>query len=164
MSIHVIVFDLDDTLVNTKRLEPLRRKRDWNAAINAVDQTTVFPGVTQLLSRLNELHISVAVVTTSISNYATAVLRHHGITPDVLVAYHDVRRTKPAPDGVLIALKKLSIRPQEAVGVGDLAKDCLAYRAAGVVALGAGWSPDIEAAEWDEILPEPHAIIPHIDR
>ena len=143
--------------MDTSCLRALRQAGDWKAVFRAVGQTQVFDGIPELLRSLAERDLRVAVVTTSISNYANAVLRHHEITRDVLVAYHDGPR-KPLPDGVLAALAKLNIAPSDAIGVGDHVNDCTAYRAAGILAVGAGWSPAFQASQWQVVAKTPDAI------
>jgi HAD superfamily hydrolase (TIGR01549 family) len=135
----------------------LRQARSWKAAIRAVGQTRVFDGIPQLLSSLTKRGIRVAVVTTSVSAYADAVLRHHHIHKDVLVAYHDGPR-KPLPDGVLSALTQLQVAVTDAIGIGDHENDCTAYRAAGIQAVGAGWSPAFQTSQWTIIAKAPDEI------
>jgi hypothetical protein len=68
----------------------------------------------------------------------------------------DCPRRKPAPDPVHIALGKIGVTPESAIGVGDRTEDVLAYRAAGVYAIGAGWNAKLESrGEWDQVLSEP---------
>lgn len=117
----------------------------------------MFDGIPKLLSALADRGIQVAIVTTSVSFYAEAVIGHHGIRSDVLVAFHDGPR-KPRPDGVLSALAKLKIPVSEAIGVGDHVNDCTAYRAAQIHAVGAGWSPVFQPSEWHTIADTPIAI------
>lgn len=51
---------------------------------------------------------------------------------DVIVGNDDTELHKPHPEPVLLALKRLGCKPEEAVMVGDLAADILAAQAAGV--------------------------------
>ncbi|MBU1326521.1 HAD family hydrolase [Patescibacteria group bacterium] len=51
---------------------------------------------------------------------------------DAIVTFEDVRRPKPDPEPVLLALTQLGIKPQEAVYIGDSASDMEAARTAGV--------------------------------
>lgn len=81
-------------------------------------------------------------------------MRHHSLPYDTLIAYHDAP-IKPLPASVLLALDRLGIEKCAAIGVGDNENDCLAYHAAGISALGAGWSPYLKDAEWDATVPKP---------
>lgn len=149
-----ILFDLDDTLVDTSALRELRTKRLWKDAVRRLDETEMFAGVADMLGTCSNGGIPWAVITTSVSHYAGRVLTHHALVPTTLVAYHDAR-PKPHPAGVLLALQRLGLGPKDVVGVGDSETDLLAYRAAGVVAIGAGWSPALAKCEWDELMKKP---------
>ncbi|MDW8320841.1 MAG: HAD-IA family hydrolase [Armatimonadota bacterium] len=58
---------------------------------------------------------------------------------DTVVSASDVARPKPAPDPVLVALKRLGALPQEAVFVGDTVYDIQCAREAGVKVIAVGW-------------------------
>ena len=82
-------------------MRALRKARDFKGAVAKKHDTELFPGVRELLEGIATRGIAVAVVTTSVSYYASAILKHHAIDYDALIAYHDAR-PKPAPDGVLL--------------------------------------------------------------
>lgn len=148
-----LVLDLDDTLFDTSMLLPDRRARKWGRVINDVDKTTIFPEAKVILDVANDAGLKVGIVTRSISNYANAILEYHGISPDVLVAYHDCSRQKPSPDPVLLCLHKLGLEPLSCIGIGDSRDDASAYSSAGVYAIGASWSPVFETSDrWEEVL------------
>lgn len=113
-----------------------------------------------MLARARGDEVHVAIVTTSVSYYAEAMCRHHAITYDLLVAYHDVTRAKPDSECFVRALTALGIGASRAVGVGDSWRDADSLRGAGVRAIGAGWSPalDVEAS-WYEVVPTPDDVL-----
>ena len=51
---------------------------------------------------------------------------------DKIVGFEDVERYKPAPDGLLMALEGLAVKPDDAVYVGDSVADARAAQAASV--------------------------------
>ncbi len=59
----------------------------------------------------------------------------------VLVAVDDIRKTKPDPEGVELALNKMGLGPKESIMVGDSPSDILAGKGAGVLTAAALWSP-----------------------
>ena len=75
------------------------------------------------------------VVTSSLRSSAALILRHIGISPDVLVAGDDVSRGKPDPEPVEVALERAGLRPSDVFAVGDTIYDLQAYRAAGIEAI-----------------------------
>lgn len=153
-----VVFDLDDTLIDTSLLRVYRDSRRWKDAVREVGRTTLFDGVRETIQALDNRHIPWAVVTTSVSFYANAVLSHHNLKAKVLVAYHDAT-PKPSPAPIHLALQRLGIEPDDVVGIGDNAADLNSYRAAGLVAVGAGWSPMITPLDWDAVLSSPRDLL-----
>jgi len=57
----------------------------------------------------------------------------------VVVGGDEVKRPKPAPDGILEACRRLRQAPSDVAYVGDSPTDLLAARAAGTVAVAASW-------------------------
>ncbi|MXY18352.1 MAG: HAD family hydrolase [Acidobacteria bacterium] len=157
-----IVFDLDDTLVDTRATREYRDRREWRKAVAAIDRTRIFDGITELLAALARREVPWAIVTTSVSYYAEAVLEHYGLHPRRLVAYHDARPPKPHPRGVLLALEALDLPASEVVGVGNAVTDQVAYRRAVVLALAAWWSPDLEGGDWDGELADPAGLLEYV--
>jgi phosphoglycolate phosphatase-like HAD superfamily hydrolase len=147
-----VVFDLDDTLVDTQSIRSLREERKWALARSSVSKTLIFPGIAEIISLCEHRDLPVAVVTNSPSVYALAVLEHHGLTPTATVCYHDTKRHKPHPDPILHALEISGIDAEGAIGVGDSLIDHLSYQSAGLVSVGAGWSPCFDdSAEWNHV-------------
>lgn len=81
---------------------------------------------------------------------------------DTIVSADDVSRPKPDPEGVLLALKRLAIRPHQALFIGDTVHDMRAGRAAGVarcaVTWGAGPRALLLAEEPELICDQPGAL------
>ncbi len=158
MKVAGILLDLDGTLVDTNELDALRHKKDWRGCVAGLNKTVVYDGISDLLQRASEKGVCIGIVTTSVSYYAQAVLRHHNLKYDVLVAYHDAK-PKPAPDPYLLAIKKLSLTTNTVIGIGDTTEDALSLNAAKIIAIGAGWSSVLQKnASWDKIAAHPSEI------
>lgn len=87
--------------------------------------------------------------------------------PDMaVVTANDVTAHKPDPEGVLKALDKLGVGPQEAVVLGDHRYDMMAAKAAGVYAIGVshGFSApnELVIAGADAVCANLHEVIYHI--
>lgn len=159
-----VVFDLDDTLVDTRATHPYRERREWRKAVAAIDRTRIFDGVSEVLAVLAQREVPWAIVTTSVSFYAEAVRDHYGLRPSHLVAFHDVSpNIKPHPKGVLLAVEALALPASDVLGVGNATTDQLAYQRAGVLALAAAWSPALEPGEWDGELADPAGLVDFLD-
>lgn len=154
------MFDLDDTLVDTHALLDARNGRRWHECRERLVETVVFPGVAELLARLVDDSVYVAIVTNSVSNYAEAVLKHHRLPYNTLVAYHDTRRHKPEPEPVRVAMIRAGTAARSWLGVGDREQDRIAYSRARIPAVGAGWSPYLETEnDWTHVASTPTGIL-----
>lgn len=81
----------------------------------------------------------VALATGSPMELAAHVLQASGLAPlmQAVVCGDDVVHGKPAPDIYLLALQRIGVAPQAAVGVEDSANGLRALRAAGLAAIAA---------------------------
>ena len=81
------------------------------------------------------------VVTTKYKEAAYLGLDLFNITQyfDVVIGENDVKKSKPDPEGILCALKKLNCR--EGYYIGDNVTDIQAGKRAGVKTVGVKWSP-----------------------
>lgn len=134
-----IIFDLDQTLVDSREAEPLRRARSWGAVYKLIPQFPVYEGIKDLFKVLSSRGISLSVVTSAPTAYCSKVLAVHGLAANSAVCYHDTSKHKPDPEPMELALRNLGLQPSEVVSVGDEPKDTLAAKAAGIAAIGALW-------------------------
>lgn len=86
-----------------------------------------------LLSTLKNQGMKVGVVTNSIRMTTEFMLEYSGVAKflDVLITNEDVGNPKPAPDGYLLAMKKLGSNPANTVVVEDGMHGIQAAKAAG---------------------------------
>ncbi len=155
-----VLLDLDQTLVLTDAIEPLRRRRAWFKVYNSFEKTALPPGTVRFLSKANEL-AKLGVVTTSPRPYAERLLAYHRILLPVLVAYHDVVHRKPHPEPIIKAAAKLGLGPSKCIHVGDQIGDIEAAQRAGAMAVALSWDGAIDQAsvgkttsfctDWDEV-------------
>ena len=98
-----------------------------------------FESTIEVLQQLNEMGIRLALIT-SASKYTLRRMKKQ--FPDIhnkfdcIVTRNDVRYTKPSPDQILIALKKLDIPNENSVVVGDFMSDIQAGKSAGTRTIG----------------------------
>jgi len=124
-----VLFDLDNTLVITDALEPLRRAGDWRAVYGRFRETILPVGTPKFLQELAR-EFTLGVVTKSQRRYAEKLVAYHKLDIPVLIAYHDVTKQKPHPEGLLKAAAKLAVEPTNCIYIGDHADDIEAGRAA----------------------------------
>lgn len=100
----------------------------------------VFDGVEALLDALKQRGLRIALATSSSDSDLDATFKSAGVDLrprfDAVVSKSDVENSKPAPDVVLAAVRKLGLSPAQCAMVGDTPFDALSARRAGVVTLG----------------------------
>lgn len=152
----MIIFDFDQTLVDTTSVEHLRAARNWKAVMARASQLPVYDGMTALLTELHESGHTIAIVTKSPDMVAKTFIKAHNWPIDIVVGYHQVKNRKPDPEGLLLAMSKACAIPEETYHVGDQAQDTEASRAAGVMALGSAWgvsdTQDLRSSNPDELF------------
>lgn len=104
-------------------------------------QIFLHEGVSDLLGQLQKAQIPLGIVTGRHQDDLEIVLEPHGIKDlfQVLIADNQVKNSKPHPEGLLLALEKMKLDPQEAMYVGDSTVDIQAAKAAGTLSVGALW-------------------------
>ncbi len=139
-----IIFDLDQTLIDSSKIEPLRKAGKWRDVYQNLPLTVAYDGVLEMLSELI-VEYKIAVVTSSPSSYCSRALKFHKLPIQMLVCYHDTQLRKPHPDPILEAVRKLGLHPDEVVSVGDTPADIQASKSAKVTAVAAMWgASDLE--------------------
>jgi len=94
----------------------------------------LLPDVPAAVARLRECGLRLAVVTGTARISIEATLREHALAPhfETVVAAEDVVRNKPAPDGYLLAARRLGLPPAQCVAIEDTEHGANAAHAAGV--------------------------------
>ena len=77
MIIDGIIFDLDETLVDTNSVSQYREDRNWAKAIKNLHLTNVYPEIKEMLEVLSKSNIKYGIVTSSPRKYAEAVVSYH---------------------------------------------------------------------------------------
>ena len=147
--IRAAIFDLDDTLLNSRALFEARENRQWDAVMAGLDSVVPFevaddqPAITSLPKAARERGLAVGVVTHSPEHYAGALLRRHKIKVDEMVTGSDRLPPKPDPTGLITVARALQIAPAECVYIGDSVGDFGAAAAAGMASIGVSWDKRI---------------------
>ena len=96
-------------------------------------ETVLFPGAAELLRGLNEQGIRTAIVSTKRGDTIAIIMERWGLgdTLDLIVGSEHVRRPKPDPQGLLDAMERLGVKPEETLFCGDTVLDAGAAQNAG---------------------------------
>ncbi|TEU18478.1 MAG: HAD-IIIA family hydrolase [Anaerolineales bacterium] len=111
-------------------------RREAEAAIVAIeleaaDEAQVYPEVPELLRRLRERGIRVAIVTRNCRAAVDRILAENPLVYDVLLTRDEVAAVKPDPEHLLTALRLVGVEPQRTLMVGDHPMDVQVGRAVG---------------------------------
>lgn len=135
-----------------------------------LERTTVFSAMHHVLERLHHHSIRWGVVTNKATRLAVPMMHGLGLSQRcaTLIGGDSTPYTKPHPEPLLEAARRLGVAPEHCVYVGDDARDVRAGRAAGMATLAAAWGylGDAEPIDtWgaDEVLPAPNALLKWLD-
>lgn len=134
-----IIFDLDQTLVDTKPVKKLRENRQWKMIYPKVNFLKPYTGVLTLLEKLNDNNIPIVIVTNSPRTYAECIVSHWGFKVKGMVCYHDVVNRKPHAEPMLKAIRILNTENYKIISIGDDYKDIISAKNANIVSVAALW-------------------------
>lgn len=106
------------------------------------ERIRLYPGIEEVLKELKELGFKLAVVTDAENGKAISRLRKFNLEHyfDAIVSADMSGKRKPEPDSILLALKKLGVRVEEAVLIGDsIRRDITAGKRIGMVTIFASY-------------------------
>ena len=96
-------------------------------------ETTLFPGAEELLRGLHRRGIRQAIVSSKRGDTIQIILDRLGLLGevDLVIGSADVKRHKPDPEGLLMAMDRLGVLPRDTLFCGDTVLDAGAARNAG---------------------------------
>ena len=107
-----------------------------------LESITLYPGIKEVLKNLRHRGAKLAVVTDAENGHAVSRLKKVGLQDyfDVIISADMTGKRKPEPDSLLLALKKLGVKAEEAAIVGDsLRRDIEAGKRLGMVTVYAAY-------------------------
>ncbi len=100
-----------------------------------------FAGILNLIEWLGERKIKWGIATNKPRLYTNAIIEKINFKPmpGVVVCPEDISHPKPSPEALLYGCEKLRCEPNEAVYIGDNARDIAAGQNAGMYTIAAGY-------------------------
>lgn len=135
----VLIFDLDQTLIDTSSCEMFRRNRDWSSVYDCIKNFGLYNGVQTVLAYLASNNFPYVIVTSSPTAYATKVCKYWDFHPSSIIGYHDTVKKKPHPDPMLLALSRMNIHAEHAISFGDRDIDILSSNLAKIKSVACLW-------------------------
>jgi len=113
----------------------------------------IFPDTLKTLKRLKKQKLKLALITNSPRYITNLILIHFKIKRyfDAIVTMEDVKHSKPAPDLVIKACRRLKLKPGDAILVGDTKYDMIAGKRAGCVTVGYRIKGDFRIDKTNEV-------------
>lgn len=134
-----IIFDLDQTLIDSSIAENLRKQRQWDKVYSLIPNFKLYDGMEQLLQLFHKNNITISFVTSSPKVYCLKVLSYFDIKFHSVVGYHDTLLKKPHPDPIKLAVKQMSCSSSSVYSFGDRVIDIEASNQAGVISVACLW-------------------------
>lgn len=146
-----------------ERYEALRQEFLSNYQNAIAVNTYQFDEIATLLQSLTELNIIWGIVTNKATNLTQAIIPHVGLSHAACIVCGDTTPfSKPHPEPLFEAARRLKIAPEACWYVGDDLRDIKAGKAAGMKTFAAGWGycGNTEPQHWgaDQILTSPSEI------
>ncbi len=135
----LFIFDLDQTLVDSKIALQLRNQRVWSEVYQVIPKMKLYPYIKETLEYLQSKEYNISIVTTSPGSYAKRVLSHFGFPTMNLIAFHDVSKRKPHPEAIIKAMAAAGELVINTVSFGDRKIDIEASKQAGVISCACFW-------------------------
>ncbi len=141
-----IIFDLDQTLLDTSLAEVHRNSRRWQSAYDEIPNFKTYMGMDEIFEHINEKGMKSCIVTNSPSSYCSKVVSHWKIVCDFHICFHDTKNRKPHADPYLLAIERFSEAPEKVLAVGDRDIDIIAAHAAGIKSVACLWGANETAS------------------
>jgi len=135
-----IILKSYDLLKEINALEGLKYFKKMRIAIFLFNQfnkyredAKIFEGVEEIISKLSK-KVKLAILTNNKSSYAEEVLEKFNLTNyfETIIGFNDVKEVKPSPEGLEKILKIWSLKPSDAIFIGDMTTDIQAGKAANI--------------------------------
>ena len=141
--VKAVLFDLDNTLLNTDKLCDLR-ETGLEVEQKHLDMLVLYPKTLYVLNELKARDLILGLITNSPKKYTMKILAQFKLTDffSTIICYDDVGASgvKPSPNGINMALSKLGLTKDDNVlYIGDHQKDFDAAYAAGVKPIAPSW-------------------------
>jgi 2-phosphoglycolate phosphatase len=102
-------------------------------------ETTLFPGIAELLGELRSRDIRWGVVTNKATRFTEQILLSLQLRPDCVACGDTTPHLKPHPASLLHAAEQLNLPPASCYYLGDDLRDMKAAHAAGMHAIAVEW-------------------------
>ncbi len=134
-----LIFDLDQTLVDSSIAEAYRDSRQWQKVYELIPSFRLYDGMREVLDEIVRMEFPIVVATSSHSSYCLRVLKYWDIPNIGTICFHDTTRRKPFPDPILKAISLYLKDCNKVLSFGDRDIDIKASNDAKVISVACTW-------------------------
>ena len=138
----LVIFDLDQTLIDSKIALPLRSQRNWRAVYRVIPQMNLYPMIMETIRYLQANNHELAIVTSAPGTYSNKIIKYFNLRITNVVCYHDTVRKKPDPAPINRAIANSSFNAENTISLGDRDADVIASKRANTVSCACFWDCD----------------------
>ena len=136
------IFDLDQTLIDTRALSEARRSGNWLLTYSLIPQCALYEGIERVFENIRRHGLCCSIVSSAPRSYVERVVSFFDIPITKIIGYHDAFPGKPNPAPMLKALELMGCPAHEAISFGDRAIDIMASNAAGIESVACFWGTE----------------------
>lgn len=117
-----------------EQLAAFKKEYSTEAGIYMNENTFLFPETIPTLTKLKSQGARIGIISTKYRYRILSFLKNHLPEDffDIIIGGEDVQQAKPSPEGLLLALERLNVSPDEVLYIGDSTVDAETAQAAGV--------------------------------
>jgi len=134
-----VLFDLDQTLIDSSIAERARSARNWSQVYCLIPSFILYSGMNEVFEYLRTHYIKVGIVSTSPRSYIERVVNYFNIPNDCIIGFHDAKPIKPHSAPMLKAIEELQVLPGDAISFGDRQMDIIASNSAQIESVACLW-------------------------
>ena len=151
------------------RIEQCRQEFVAYYKVHMEDKTSVYKGITELLTELKKRRLKVAVATNKVHIAVKPLMEKYfpGIQFDSMIGQREGIPVKPNPQIMYDILKETGCKPSETLHVGDTATDMQLAHNAGITPVGVLWGyrplEELQEAGARSIIEHPLELLKFVD-
>jgi len=135
-----VIFDLDQTLVDTRHIASLRKDRNWSSVYREIKGLKTYHEIDYIFEKLQANKIDIIIITMSPSSYCSIIIEKFNWKITGSICYHDVRpNIKPHPEPFLKAIRDYDLDKNKIISAGDSAIDIIASNRANIPSIACSW-------------------------
>jgi beta-phosphoglucomutase-like phosphatase (HAD superfamily) len=135
--IKAVIFDFDQTIVDSSKIEYLRNNRDWTLIRSKLNLIALMEHFRDLYNLLKENNLKLCIISHSPrEKYIKHILNHYNLQFDLILGYEDLDGfLKPNSYIFKKAVRKLLLDENSIISIGDHKNDIIASKNAGINAI-----------------------------